>query len=508
MKNTLKVLILLAVVGGLVYALFPKGEDVAQQLDRARTEQAKQVTAVKPASQDSVIDLSAQNTKIDFACAKTLAAKTLTMRGGWSGAFNSQLTGQMVIGPEKQEILQIALQIDVGSLWSEHDQLTEALLTKGFFNVIEHPQAKFVSTRIEVGAPDNSSQQGATHQIEGNLTLNGIEKSISFPAKIERVDSQLQLYSQFSLNRKDFQVSFTDTAGFGLLTDENISPLVALDITINATADGASTIATEESGHSSEPSANEAIGVSKLSATYTETIPATQVSFEMVLAPGDAERGIPPIYIGKHEVSWDEFMPWVVGRDLENPDAMGELRAMKLRPSQPYGSVDRGFGMDRRPALGMSRLSAELYCHWLGEQTGKTYRLPTEQEWEHVYHSGEGDLNQPPADEEAQRHSVYTENSWDDDIEDWATKPVGSTEPNALGIYDLAGNVCEWVTETGEQRVARGGHFDSDREELGVGRHIEVPDWNRDYPNEPKSIWWFVNARWVGFRVVREVPGR
>ncbi|MCH8840536.1 MAG: SUMF1/EgtB/PvdO family nonheme iron enzyme [Planctomycetes bacterium] len=144
----------------------------------------------------------------------------------------------------------------------------------------------------------------------------------------------------------------------------------------------------------------------------------------------------------------------------------------------------------------------------IGEQTGKTYRLPTEQEWEHVYYLGEGDLNQPPTDEEAQRHSVYTANSWADDIEDWATKPVGSTEPNALGIYDLAGNVCEWVTETGEQRVARGGHFDSDREELGVGRHIEVPDWNRDYPNEPKSIWWFVNARWVGFRVVREVPGR
>ena len=44
------------------------------------------------------------------------------------------------------------------------------------------------------------------------------------------------------------------------------------------------------------------------------------------------------------------------------------------------------------------------------------------------------------------------------------------------------------------------------REELGIGRHIEnQDDWNRDYPNEPKSIWWFVNARWVGLRVVREV---
>ena len=151
----------------------------------------------------------------------------------------------------------------------------------------------------------------------------------------------------------------------------------------------------------------------------------------------------------------------------------------------------------------MSRLSAELYCKWLSKQTGKTYRLPTEKEWEHIYRLG-GGLDTPPSDEDANRVAVYTDNSWDDDIDDWATRPVESTQPDKLGIYDMVGNVCEWVTGTGDERVARGGHFDSEREELGVGRHVETADWNRDYPNEPKSIWWFVNARWVGFRIVRD----
>ncbi|TWU21403.1 SUMF1/EgtB/PvdO family nonheme iron enzyme [Bythopirellula polymerisocia] len=550
MKKALRYLLLLVVAGGLVYALIPSGEDVAQKLDRANLGQAKHVAAVDAPSESVAIALSAENTKIGFTCAKNLAGKTVTVMGGWNRALGGQLQGRMLVEPTAKKLLQLELQVDVGSLWSEHDLLTDALLTKGFFQVEEHPQATFVSTSITPGAPENSAQEDATHQIEGNFLLNGIERSISFPAKIEFTPSGLTLHSKFSLQRKDFNVLFVDSGGFGLLTDDNISELVALDGSINATFDRTpekqEPPETEEKAQSEElfalidkrfglleekllsiekkvaaleeksqlepfdkseveSPANESTDTSKLSSHYIETIPATQVPFELILVPGDQEGGIPPLYVGKSEVTWDEFMPWVDGRDLESPDPLGELRAMKLRPSPPYGAVDRGFGMDRRPALSMSRLSAELYCQWLSEQTGKTYRLPTEKEWEHIYQLGGGNLNTPPTAEEAERLAVYVDNSFDEDIDDWATKPTASGQPNNLGIYDLAGNVCEWVTETGEERVARGGHFDSDREELGVGRHVEHPDWNRDYPNNPKSIWWFVNAPWVGFRVVAEV---
>ena len=41
--------------------------------------------------------------------------------------------------------------------------------------------------------------------------------------------------------------------------------------------------------------------------------------------------------------------------------------------------------------------------------------------------------------------------------------------------------------------------------DLAVGREVETEDWNMNYPNEPKSIWWFVDAGWAGMRVVRDL---
>jgi len=506
MKKTLFTVLTLAVIGGIVYWSIPSGEDASKNINQAKTGEAKQVDPTDLSGEEDAIALSPANTKIGFGCSKTLAGKTLTMRGGWSEAFDSQLSGQVLVDRKKNKIVQIKLQIDVGSLWSEHDQLTEALLTQGFFQVDKHPQATFISTKIEAiseSSENDEAESDATHRIEGNFSLNGIEKSITFPASITLSESELQLRSQFSLRRDDFQVRFAESAVLGLLSDEDISERVAMNVKIRVVGRGQGA-----EGSKAAATMLPTEDLSTLPPTYTETIPATQIQFEMVLVPGDSDSQVKPLYIGKHEVTWNEFMPWVDGRDLEDLNDLGELRAMKRRPSSPYGSVDRGFGMDQRPALGMSRLSASLYCQWLSKQTGRKYRLPTEKEWERIYAAGGGSLEGPPTADEAQSTAVYVKNSFNDDIDDWATKPMGATVPNGLGVYDMAGNVCEWVVETGDERVARGGHYRSKLDKLGVGRHVEGPYWNRDYPNEPKSIWWFINARWVGFRIVCEMPGK
>lgn len=503
-----------AVIGAVVYVLIPNERDVAGMLDRATTGDAVEVGQLDDAGAVDV-ELDASNTTIGFGCAKTVAGKTSIVRGGWSGKFGSEIQGRVLLDPQTNEPARIEAEIAVVSIWSEHDQLTESLLTQGFFKPGEYPAASFISTDISADVPADTAMPDATHTITGNFTLNGVTRSVVFPAKVSITDGRLRVDSTFGLDRHAFNVRFADGAGYGLLTDENIADVVAIDLNITALLPDAQPMIVEvedqpQVAPQSEPVA--AIDLASLPTTFTETIPLSQVQFKMVLVPGNEAAGVGvgvgPIYMGTHEVTWDEFMPWVQGLDLDKDEArLGEARAMKLRPSAPYGAVDRGFGMSNRPALSMSRLAAELYCEWLSEQTGLNYRLPTEAEWEHAYRLGGGDSTQPMSGEVAAKMAVFVANSFNDFVGSESTLPVGSKQPNMLGLYDMAGNVAEWVIETGEDRVVRGGHFESPQAELGVGRYLEdQSEWNRDYPNEPKSIWWFVNARWVGFRVVCEIP--
>lgn len=500
MKKAAIGLVAVFVVGILAFKLMPSGEDAASQVDPADSGDARQVTEVTAAATDQKLALDGANTQIDFSCSKTVAGKTLTVHGGWSGDFNSTLAGAALIDPIKKTVRSLTMDIDLGSLWSEHDMLTDAMKTKGFFLVDEYPTATFVSTAITEGVDPAVTLEGATHTVVGNFKLNNIEKSISFPAKLVVGDQALALTSAFSLNRKDFDVNFTDSAGFGLLTDDDIAHGVALKVAVDVKATEA--VAADTGAEEvQEPAA--AVDLASLPQTYTQTIPPLQVDFDLVLVPGDEAAGIPPLYVGAREVTWDEFMPWAVCDDVEDSDEHGKLRARKVRPSLPYDDITRGFGTDGFPALSMSRLSAELYCAWLSEQTGETFRLPTEEEWVHIYKAGGGSAEAAP--ENVDQVAIYDDNSEDEITGDYMTRQVGSMEPDALGIYDMGGNVCEWVLTDPPERVARGGHFESTADEIGVGRHVEDPEWNRNYPQEPKSIWWFVDARWVGFRVVREL---
>ncbi|MCG8511328.1 MAG: SUMF1/EgtB/PvdO family nonheme iron enzyme, partial [Rhodospirillales bacterium] len=429
---------------------------------------------------------------------KDLSGKTVQVFGGWSSELTGELTGQIIVNKKTGEIRQIETSIDVATLWAEQEMLRRALVERGFFDLEQHPKGVFVTSAIKEGAPEGSKMEGATHTITGNFALNGEEKSISVPAKVDIADGQLTLNSEFAVNRNDFNVEYRNPWPGMSLTDENILPNVVINVSIEAEAAGIGESETpqvamngestgnsdatndEATGGTNEPA--ETVDVASLPKTYTDQAPAYQVPFEMVLVPGNPEKGIKPFYMGKTEVTWDEFMPWVIIKDKPAGEH-GKLRAMNKRPSPPYGEVDRNFGTDGRPALSMSRLSAELFCKFLSEQTGRSYRLPTEQEWLHAYQLGGGKPDSPVSADDANKIGVYADNAWDDDIGDWATRPVGSMAPNELGIHDMAGNVAEWVTDTGEERVVRGGHFDGPLEEFGVSRLVEDQAvWNMGYP--------------------------
>jgi formylglycine-generating enzyme required for sulfatase activity len=170
----------------------------------------------------------------------------------------------------------------------------------------------------------------------------------------------------------------------------------------------------------------------------------------------------------------------------------------------------------------MTQLAAKIYCQWLSAKTGRIYRLPTEAEWEYACRAGTttaysfGDSPELLAD-----YAWHTENAND------KYHQVGGKKPNPWGLYDMHGNVAEWVldryTPDGYPRpaanpvanpmlaptsiyprVVRGGSWDDYPERLrSAARQESTRDWKEQDPQIPQSIWYHTDASFVGFRVVR-----
>ncbi|MHC5009597.1 MAG: formylglycine-generating enzyme family protein [Planctomycetota bacterium] len=225
--------------------------------------------------------------------------------------------------------------------------------------------------------------------------------------------------------------------------------------------------------------------------SYTETIPGTTVSFDMVLV---AEAGC---WIGKTEVTWDEFEAYYLSEETdEGVDAVA-------RPSSPYEPPDGEWGRGRRPAMNIRRHAAERYCAWLSRETGHAYRLPTEAEWETACRGGTT-TRYPFGDDEAELgdHAWYRGNSGEQ------THPVGEKKPNAYGLHDMLGNVMEYCTgsfgEGDAGPVLRGGCFDDDAGDVTpAARHPMLEEWSERDPQRPRSKWWLTDGPYVGFRVAR-----
>ncbi len=133
-----------------------------------------------------------------------------------------------------------------------------------------------------------------------------------------------------------------------------------------------------------------------------------------------------PLAVGKFEVTFEEW----------NACANGGGCTSNRIPA------DQGWGEGRRPVINVSWTDAKAYVAWLSRKTGKPYRLLTEAEWEYSARAGSS-TRFYFGDSEAQlsAYAWYSANSGSQ------THPVGAKRPNAFGLYDMHGNVWEWVED-------------------------------------------------------------
>jgi len=158
------------------------------------------------------------------------------------------------------------------------------------------------------------------------------------------------------------------------------------------------------------------------------------------------------------------------------------------------GANPSKFKGDNLPVENVTWIEVQEFISRLNKMTGKKYRLPTEAEWEYAARGG--------AKSESYLYSgsnnIY-DVAWMSENSGGKTHPVGGHKPNELGLYDMSGNVYEWLNDwygvykdtpqtdpkgpdAGQKRVGRGGAWNSSMSACRVSsRAVDSPG-NRD-PN-------------------------
>jgi formylglycine-generating enzyme required for sulfatase activity len=196
---------------------------------------------------------------------------------------------------------------------------------------------------------------------------------------------------------------------------------------------------------------------------------AEQGGYELVRIEGAVfQMGSPESEEGRwdaegpqHTVQVSDFY---IGRYPVTNEQYGIFLREKPNAKEPGYWADRRFNQPRQPVVGVSWQEAKNYASWAG------LRLPSEAEWEYACRAGtrmrfySGDL-----EEDLDRVGWYDKNSNNQ------IHPVAEKEPNAFGLYDMHGNVWEWVED----------------------------DWHDDYEGAPGDGRVWVNEPRGAYRVIR-----
>jgi formylglycine-generating enzyme required for sulfatase activity len=297
---------------------------------------------------------------------------------------------------------------------------------------------------------------------------------------------------------------------------------------------------------------------------YTNTIPGATAKYVMIpiksgeftMGSPDAEAGrnadegpqhkvkLDPFWMEQCEVSWNEYESFMFAEQIATKDstpATADADATS-KPTKPYVEMSFGMGKEGFPAISMTQHAANKYCEWLSAKTGHFYRLPTEAEWEYACRAGTSEAYYFGND-----GAKLADYGWfASNCDDGKYRQVGKKKPNAWGLYDMYGNVAEWCLDQYQEdyykqfkdvvsnpfnkgtptpladvaadvpavswnkagkpypHILRGGGFSSEPVECrSSSRRGSEKNWKMQDPQLPKSVWYFTDAQFVGFRIIR-----
>ena len=188
------------------------GAKVAPAEVEAPAGDAPEAKSEAPAA--GTLAINPSNSKVEFVGAKVTASHP----GGFT-----DFAGTVELG-DPVEQSRIAITIQTASLYADKEKLTKHLKSPDFFDVEKFPTATFESTKIE--------KSDASHTITGNLTLHGVTKQIRFPATVTASDSQVKADAEFSINRKDFGITYPG------MPDDLIRDLVVIKLSLDLPRQG------------------------------------------------------------------------------------------------------------------------------------------------------------------------------------------------------------------------------------------------------------------------------
>jgi polyisoprenoid-binding protein YceI len=187
-------------LGILFFAVFLTAcENPADSKFKAVASDSSTSSATARQTKGETVPVTPETSKIEFTGSK--------FTGRHDGGFK-EFSGNIDLVGDKPEESQVAIEIDMKSVFTDADGLTKHLQTGDFFEVEKYPKASFVSTKIVPDAANGADN----YTVTGDLEMRGVKKSVTFPAKITVNQNDVAVNSEFAINRKDFGIVYAGKA--------------------------------------------------------------------------------------------------------------------------------------------------------------------------------------------------------------------------------------------------------------------------------------------------------